>query len=191
MSGELAAPFLAASALLVGAGVPKLGDPMPLVRALRSTGLPAGRRLVRVVAAAEVALGLWAVGRPGAVNAALVCAAYLVFTGFVALALQRGGVLGSCGCFGKADTPPTRSHLVVTAALAVLAGAVAVAPERAAWTAGSAPVVAGTLALAALVTFLAWQVLAVLPTVTPTAVRSTGTATTRATKTTATNTPGE
>jgi hypothetical protein len=178
MSGELAAPFLAASALLVGAGVPKLGDPMPLVRALRSTGLPAGRGLVRALAAAEVALGLWAVARPSAVNAALVCAAYLIFTGFVALALQRGGVLGSCGCFGKADTPPTRSHLAVTGGLAVLAGVVAAAPERAAWASAAAPVVVGTLALAALVTFLAWQVLAVLPTTTPAAVRSTDTATT-------------
>lgn len=173
MSGELSAPFLAAVALLVGAGVPKLRDPMPLVRALRSTGLPAGRSVVRGIAAAEVGLGLWAAARPSALTAALVCAAYLVFTGFVALALQRGGVLGSCGCFGKADTPPTRSHLVVTAGLAVLAGAVAVSPERAAWTSGTAAAVAGTLALAALITFLAWQALAVLPTVTPAAVRST------------------
>jgi hypothetical protein len=181
MSGELAAPFLAASALLVGAGVPKLGDPMPLVRALRSTGLPAGRGLVRGVAGVEVALGLWAVARPGTANAALVCAAYLLFTGFVALALKRGGVLGSCGCFGKADTPPTRSHLAVTGALAVLAGVVAAAPERAAWTSAGAPAVVGTVALAALVTFLAWQALAVLPTVTPAAIRSTGPATSTAT----------
>lgn len=173
MSGELTAPFLAASALLVGAGVPKLGDPMPLVRALRSTGLPAGRTLVRLVAAVEVALGLWALVRPGALNAVLVCAAYLVFTWFVARALRRGGVLGSCGCFGKADTPPTRSHLLVTGGLAALAAAVALAPERAHWTTGAPAALLGTLALAALLTFLAWQALAVLPTVTPAAVRST------------------
>jgi hypothetical protein len=179
MSGELSAPFLAASALLVGAGVPKLRDPMPLVRALRSTGLPADRSLVRGVAAVEVALGLWAAARPTALNAALVCAAYVVFTGFVTLALRRGGVLGSCGCFGKADTPPTRSHLVVTAGLAVLAGAVALLPERAAWTTGTSAAVAATLALAALITFLAWQALAVLPTVTPAAVRSTAASTHR------------
>jgi hypothetical protein len=174
MSGELTAPFLAASALLVGAGVPKLGDPMPLVRALRSTGLPASRSLVRVLAAVEVALGLWAMARPGAINAALVCAAYLLFTGFVLLALTRGGVLGSCGCFGKADTPPTRSHLAVTAGLAALAGAVVIAPERAAWSTAPSTTLVGTLALAVLITFLAWQALAVLPTVTPAAVRSTG-----------------
>ena len=174
MSGELAAPFLAASALLVGAGVPKIGDPMPLVRALRSAGLPARRTLVRGLAVAEVSLGLWAVARPGALNAARVCAAYLLFTGFVGLALRRGGVLGSCGCFGKADTPPTRVHLVVTAAIAALAGAVVITPERAAWATGLSAAVVGTLALAALLTFLAWQALAVLPTVTPAAVRSTG-----------------
>ena len=179
MSGELAAPFLAASALLVGAGVPKIGDPMPLVRALRSAGLPAARGLVRGIALAEVSLGLWAAARPGALNAALVCAAYLLFTGFVGLALRRGGVLGSCGCFGKADTPPTRAHLVVTAGLAALAGVVAIAPERATWATGVSASVVGTVALAALLTFLAWQALAVLPTVTPAAVRSTATSTNR------------
>ncbi len=62
----------------------------------------------------------------------------------------------------------------MTAALALLAGAVALAPERALWATGLSLPVVGTVALAALITFLAWQALAVLPTVTPAAVRSTG-----------------
>ena len=45
-----------------------------------------------------------------------------------------------------------------------------------AWATGLSAAVVGTLALAALLTFLAWQALAVLPTVTPAAVRSTGAA---------------
>ena len=37
-------------------------------------------------------------------------------------------MLASCGCFGKADTPPTATHVVVTGALALVAAAVAVRP---------------------------------------------------------------
>ena len=173
MSGILAAPFMASAALLVAAGMPKLRDPLPLVRALRSAGLPAGPTLVRVIAGAETALGVWAVTAPGRLSAALVCAAYLLFTAFVALTLKRGGVLGSCGCFGKPDTPPTGTHLSLTGLTALLAAAVSAEPSTAAWTTSTSMAV-GTLALAGLIAFLAWQALAVLPTTTPTAVRSTG-----------------
>ena len=50
------------------------------------------------------------------VPALLVAASYAAFTAFVLLARSRGGVLASCGCFGRADTPPTTTHVVVTAA---------------------------------------------------------------------------
>lgn len=128
----LAGPYLASAALLVVAGVAKLLDPLPLVRALRSGGLPmrsapAGA-LVRVVAAVEVLLGLLAVLTGSAPAAAGVAVSYAAFTAFVLVALRRGGVLASCGCFGKADTPPTAGHVVVTGALAVVAAAVAVRP---------------------------------------------------------------
>lgn len=124
----LAGPFLAAAVLLVAAGGAKLADPLPLVRALRSARLPAPASAVRAVAGAEVGLGLTALltgARAAAVGVAL---SYAAFTGFVLLARRRGGVLASCGCFGKADTPPTTTHVVVTAALAAVAGAVAVRP---------------------------------------------------------------
>src|SRR5687767_619766 len=124
----LSAPFIAASALLVVAGVPKLRDPTPLGRALSSAGMPSGRLLVRCIAAAEVAIGGWALAAPGAPSAALVAAAYAGFTGFVALALARGGVLGSCGCFGKPDTPPTAVHAALTALASLAALAVALDP---------------------------------------------------------------
>ncbi len=61
-----AGPFFAAAGLLVVAEVPKIIDPLPLVRALRAAGMPAGHLRVRV-------------------------AAYLVFTAFVARVLTRGG----------------------------------------------------------------------------------------------------
>jgi hypothetical protein len=128
----LAGPYLASAALLVVAGAAKLLDPLPLVRALRSAGLPlrvvpAGV-LVRVFAAAEVVLGLLAVLTGTALAAVGVAVSYAAFTAFVLVALRRGGVLASCGCFGKADVPPTAGHVVVTAALAAVAAAVAARP---------------------------------------------------------------
>ncbi len=166
-------PFLAASGLLVLAGVPKLRDPLPLVRALRSVGLPGGRRLVQVAAALEVVVGAAALVVPGRVTGALVAAAYLAFTAFVALALRRGGLLGSCGCFGRPDTPPTRSHLLVTALLAASGLALAVAPSSP-WSALPQQLtqVGALVVFALLVGVLSYLVIAVLPTVTPAAVRS-------------------
>jgi hypothetical protein len=173
-----AGPFLAAAGLLVVAGVPKLSDPLPLVRALRQAGMPAGRLLVRAFALTEVTVGVWALVAPARLSASLVAAAYLLFTVFVVRVLRRGGILGSCGCFGKPDTPATRTHVVLTLGAALAAAAVAVAPPVSVW---SAPVrdLATTAALAALVAFLAWQVMAVLPTTTPAAIRTTVRATTR------------
>ncbi|MGZ4636752.1 MauE/DoxX family redox-associated membrane protein [Oryzihumus sp.] len=180
MGELLAGPYLAACGLLVAAGLPKLRDPLPLVRALRSVGLPVGRTIgtasatTRVIAAAEVVLGVAAVAWPGTITAGLVSLAYLAFTGFVALALAKGGVLASCGCFGKPDTPPTRSHLIVTALLAAAAAATAVEPPARLLTAQPGQLV--TAGYAVLVAFLSWLVIAVLPTTTPAAVRGPRTA---------------
>ena len=175
MWAQVGGPFLAAAALLVLAGVPKLKDPMPLVRALRSAGLPASRALVRVLAAAEVVVGVSAVVHPGRATAAAVAGSYLAFTGFVALTLRRGGVLGSCGCFGRPDTPPTAAHLAVTALLAGAAGALALVPPTEPVWADATPELVTLVGLAALIGWLAYLVMAVLPLTTPAAVRSAST----------------
>jgi hypothetical protein len=168
----LAGPFLAAGGLLVVAGLPKLRDPLPLVRALRTTGLPASGLLVRLLALAEVALGVAAVVAPGRVTAALVAVAYAAFTAFVALAVRRGGVLGSCGCFGRPDTPPTRAHLVLTGGATATAAALAVSPRgTGVWSAATPASTAALAGFAALLGALAYLVLAVLPTTTAAAVR--------------------
>ena len=171
----LAVPYAAAAVLLVLAGAPKVRDPGDLVRAVRSVGMPVGRGAVRAFAVAEVVVGVAALLVPGPVTAGLLATTYAGFTAFVVRALSRGGVLSSCGCFGKADTPPTRAHAVVTGAAALVALAVVPAVPAEPW----APVadlgpaaVAGLVSLTALVAFLAWQVMAVLPSVDPRAVRS-------------------
>jgi hypothetical protein len=161
----LAGPYLAAAALLVVAGAGKLLDPLPLVRAMRSVGLPSPPLLVRAAAAGELALGLLAAASGSRAAALAVAASYTAFTAFVLLALRRGGVLASCGCFGTADTPPTATHAVVTAGFAVVAGAVAVRPY------GSLPdLLAGSpwsglplLLASGAVAATAYLVLAVLP----------------------------
>ena len=168
----VAGPFLAAAGLLVMAGLPKLADPLPLVRAVRGAGLPVTPVLVRAFALGEVLVGTAAVLAPGRWTAGLVTAAYLVFTAFVVRVLRRGGVLGSCGCFGKPDTPAARTHAALTAAAALAAVAVVVDPPRGAWSGVDAATVT-TAALAVVIGFLAWQVMAVLPTTTAAAVRST------------------
>jgi hypothetical protein len=167
-----AGPFLAAAGLLVVAGVPKLVDPLPLVRAVRAAGMPVGRHLVRAFAAAEVAAGVCALAVPGRSSAIPVAAAYLLFTGFVVRVLARGGVLGSCGCFGTPDTPATRTHVVLTAAAFLTALAVALDPPASAW-AGLGGAGLTTIGLAAVIGFLAWQVMAVLPTTSAAAIRTT------------------
>jgi hypothetical protein len=167
-----AGPFLAAAGLLVVAGVPKVVSPMNLVRAARASGIPLRPNLVRVLAVGEVGIGAWALVSPGPHAAWLVAAAYAVFTGFVVRVLRRGGVVGSCGCFGKADTPATRTHAALTAAAALVALAVALDPPSGVWTDVDGTVLA-TVGLAGLIGFLAWQVMAVLPATSPAAIRST------------------
>ncbi len=168
----VAGPFLAAASLLVAAGAGKVLDPQPLVRALRSARLPATPSLVRVFALGEVLLGLLAVvtgARAAAVGVAL---SYAAFSGFVLLARRRGGVLASCGCFGKDDTPPTMTHVVVTAGAAGSAAAVAARPIGVLTDvlAGRPELVLVTLAL----TVTAYLTLARLPLLTAARVRSAG-----------------
>ena len=161
----LAGPYLASAALLVVAGGSKLLDPASLVRALRSARLPASAVLVRLLAAGEVLLGLAAIGLGSSAAAALVALSYAAFTGFVLLALRRGGVLASCGCFGKADTPPTGGHIAVTAGFAAVATAVAVSPLAPLPSLLAAQAAAGLplLLAAAAVAVTAYLALALLP----------------------------
>jgi hypothetical protein len=161
----LAGPYLASAALLVAAGGAKLADPLPLVRALRSARLPAPVAAVRLAAAAEVLVGLLAVGTGSREAAVVVALSYAAFTGFVVLARRRGGVLASCGCFGKADTPPTPTHVAVTAALAAVAVAVVARPlgPLGDLLAGSPGSGLPLLVVTAAVAVTAYLVLALLP----------------------------
>jgi hypothetical protein len=144
----------AGAGLAVLAGGQKLLDPTSLVRAARSVSLPIGALSVRVLAGFEVAVGLVVLLVGSRLASLALSASYALFTAFVVLALTRGGVLSSCGCFGRADLRPTRSHALLTAAISVAAATGAPGPL---------PLSVAALVTTAAVTVCAYLVLAVLP----------------------------
>ena len=122
----LTGPALTAALLLVFAGAMKAVDPAMTAGALRALGLPSSRILVRAGAAAELLLGLLAVIAGWVAVWWLVAASYVAFAAFVVAALRAGTMVGSCGCFGREDTPPHLLHVVVDVGLAASAAAAAV-----------------------------------------------------------------
>jgi len=109
------------AALLALSGGAKIRDPGSTRGALAAARLPArswvvyGLALAEIVAAAAALAGT----RLGTLALTLL---YFGFSGFVGVALVRNLPVQSCGCFGKADTPPTALHLIVnlTAAFTAL-----------------------------------------------------------------------
>ena len=161
----LTGPALTAALLLAFAGAAKAVDPVMTVGALRALGLPSSRTWVRTGAAAELLVGLLAAAAGWAWVWWLVAASYLAFAAFVVAALRAGTMVGSCGCFGREDTPPHPIHVVVDVALAATAAAAAVlgvgAPlDAIAETPGKGSVVAG---LSVLSVFVLYVVLVDLP----------------------------
>ena len=121
----LTAPALAVAALLVLAGAQKVLDPTMTDGALRALRIPSSKALVRVGAAAEALLGAAAITVGGPVLWTLVAVSYLAFAAFVTAALRKGTMIGSCGCFGREETPPHWSHVALNVVLAGIAGAAA------------------------------------------------------------------
>jgi len=122
----LAGPVVVVSVLLALAGGMKVLQPASTSGALRAMRLPSSPRVVRTLGGVEIVIALGAgisFERP---LLALLAAMYLAFAAFVAAALGAHAPLQSCGCFGRADTPPSIVHLglnVAAAAVALLAAA--------------------------------------------------------------------
>jgi hypothetical protein len=161
----MVAPTLAAAALLVVAGAPKVLRPHDTWRALRSVGLPVPAVGIRLGGVTEVAVGVIAILQGGRIVDALVAASYLGFSLFVVVALRKGGVLASCGCVGRPDTPPTVAHVAVTSLFAAAAGVAAVGGPSGVlmWAPASTATDITVIGLATLLTWLAWLALAELP----------------------------
>ena len=164
MGGD-AGLLLVAGALLVVSGVGKLRSVAPTQNALRAAGLPGPLSAVVVLGAVEVAVGTTAVVTMGRPAAAATAVLYVGFAGFVVLARLRGGPDTPCGCFGHDDAPPGVVHLVTTLALATVAviGTVSPGPGLVSQLGDSPLRTMVLIGYAALVTWLVYLVIAVLP----------------------------
>ena len=123
--GIWSGPFLIAASLLAVAGMAKVVDPTMTVGALRGIGLRIPALGVRILGALEAALAIVAAVTGAPAFAMGVAASYLAFTLFVIVAQARRLPIGTCGCFGKTDTPPSWIHVGVNLAAATSAIAVA------------------------------------------------------------------
>jgi len=124
----LAGPLHLVALVLVVSGAQKVARPAPAAAAMVAAGLPVPSRLRAVAGIAlgvgEAATGLAVFAAPHPATAAWMGAAYLALAAFV-LALRRRDSTAGCGCFGAASTPPTRTHVVLDVAAAVVAFAAA------------------------------------------------------------------
>jgi len=114
----------ALAVLLAVAAMAKLRDPNSAAVALRRAGLASGVVVVRGVAVAEVLVAAAVLVVGGAGPAMALGLLYLGFAAFIVRLRRAAGAGVSCGCFGGAEAPAGRLHVVVNAAAA---GAVAVA----------------------------------------------------------------
>jgi hypothetical protein len=102
---------------------------------------------VRVLGGAEVALGVSAAIRPGAVSGGLVALAYGAFAATASL-LVRADRSADCGCFGQASSPASAAHVALNAgACGVAIAAALVRPPGLQWIATRAPLVAVTVVI--------------------------------------------
>jgi len=108
MFGTSAAIF---SLLLVVTGLAKLRRPEETSKALSAFGLPTHRLVGWALGLMEVAIGLLAL--VSSIFLGIQSALYLGFVVWVIAALRLDVPLASCGCLGRADTPPYWGHLAL------------------------------------------------------------------------------
>lgn len=126
----LAAPLYIVTGVLLVAGAAKIVQPSATATALRTLGIPSPMHATRLLGFGEVALTVAAILIGAPLLWAGVALSYGAFTVFILWALRDGGVVGSCGCFGREDTPPTPGHAAFNAAAFAIAGLATVDPVR-------------------------------------------------------------
>jgi hypothetical protein len=157
---------IAGAALLVISGLPKLWHPQGTVAALHAVGAsrigPVAAQLLTVV---EIGIGAVAVVLGARWADLAVAVTYLGFSLFLVAALRASA--STCGCTGRVDTPPTRTHLVMTVGFALGSAAAAVNGSRTGLLAvahTSRPAISVILlGYAAVVTWFAWVLLNLAP----------------------------
>jgi hypothetical protein len=132
----LLVPFTVACTLLVVAGAAKLRWPASTQAVLTATGARIPSPAIRLLAAAEIAIGASAAVRPSAATAALVAVLYGAFAIFALTAMRSAGQV-PCGCFGAGLTRVGPVHVALNVAGCATAVAAAVAsPPGIRWILG-------------------------------------------------------
>lgn len=111
------------SLLLVVTGVAKVSRPHDVEKALTSLGLPRIPHAGSLLGVVEIIVGVGALFAPVLLLAQGLL--YFLFAIWVGLALRADVPIASCGCLGRADTPPSLAHIVldlVAVVVSVLAG---------------------------------------------------------------------
>jgi len=113
----------AAAVLLLLAGAAKIARPPTTADLLFSLrvprfGLPSGEALAIALGIVELIVGTVALAIGGPITAAIVGVFYVVFAAAVVRAMMVGAT--SCGCFGRAEAPPTRIHVAGNVGLAAV-----------------------------------------------------------------------
>jgi Methylamine utilisation protein MauE len=143
MSAALTPLYATAAIVLALAGAGKLRSPAGTVAALRSLELPATSATVRAIAAAELVLAGVCLLAPSPTTAVLLAMTYAIFAA-VALALARRQE--ACGCFGEDHAPASVAQSLISASIAIIALAGAVAgPHGIGWLLGRPPASAAVL----------------------------------------------
>jgi hypothetical protein len=84
----------------------------------------------RTLGVFEVIIAVLAIALGTPVLWALIAAIYANFAVFILWALNGNSAVGSCGCFGHEDTPPTLGHAAFNAAAAAVCGLAVADPVR-------------------------------------------------------------
>lgn len=114
-------PVHALAALLAVAALAKLRDPRSAADALGRAGLPSGFLVVRALAIAEMVVAAAVLLVGGALPVVALGLLHLGFAAFLVRVRRAAGAKASCGCFGGAEAPAGRLHVVVNAAAAGVA----------------------------------------------------------------------
>jgi len=125
----LAGPVLALAGLLAFSGVQKVAWPDGAAQAMRAAGLPGstgsrGQLGGRLLGLGELAVAAAALVWGTSATAAAMAVIYAAFALFSWRLLVRSDATASCGCFGQAEAPVSRLHVLLNA---VAAAACAVA----------------------------------------------------------------
>ncbi len=107
--------------LLLAAAATKIANPVRAVDALRQARLPASASLVRLLAGAEGAVALLVLIVGGVLPALALAGLHVGFAAFIARLRTVAGSGAPCGCFGAAEAPADRLHVVVNLAAAAVA----------------------------------------------------------------------